>query len=132
MVYDEYISLKEKYKNSIVLIKVGNFYRTYDEDGVILHYLFQYKLLDNQVGFPVGTLKKVLTKLENKKISYYVNEEICNSYENNTYIEVLEKAEFYLELKKDVDDIYQYLTSNIERKYIKKVIHKIKEVIDEG
>ena len=88
--------------------------------------------MDNQVGFPVGTLKKVLTKLEKLKISYFVNEEICNSYENNIYIEILEKAELYLELKKDVDDIYQYLTSNIERKYIKKIINKIKEVIDEG
>lgn len=131
MVYDNYIELKDKYKNYIVMIKVGNFYHTYD-DSVILHYLFQYKIKNNMLGFPIGALKKVVAKLDREKISYYIHDYKCNDFENNTYLDILKKAELYLKLRGDVEDIYQYLMSNIERKYIKKVIDKIKVIIDEG
>lgn len=132
MVYENYCEQKEKYKNCLVMVKVGNFYHTYEEDSVILHYLFHYKRKDELVGFPVNTLKKVLRILDKNYIGYYIEGQEKQNYNNNQYQDVLEKASLYLELEEDVEEIYQYLMDNIERKYIKRVITKIKDIIDEG
>lgn len=48
MIYDKYIDLKNKYLEYIIMIKVGNFYYSYDDDGIILNYLFNYKIKDNR------------------------------------------------------------------------------------
>ena len=76
-------------------------------------------------------LIKVVNKLKSLQINYYISEELME-FENNNYFQMLEKSKTYHLLMRDVDDIYNYLVSNIERKYIKRIINKIKEVIDEG
>ena len=45
--YDDYLIKKEKYPNSVILIKSGSFYRTYDNDAIIISYLCQYKIIKN-------------------------------------------------------------------------------------
>lgn len=133
MIYDKYIDLKNKYLEYIIMIKVGNFYHSYDDDGIILNYLFNYKIKDNSmVGFPVSSLDKVKRRLEKENINYYIDDNNYMEFKDNKYSEVLDKSNCILELKKDIEDIYNYLNSNIERKYIKRIINKIKEVIDEG
>ena len=133
MIYDKYIDLKNKYLEYIIMIKVGNFYHSYDDDGIILNYLFNYKIKDNSiVGFPVSSLDKVKRRLKKENINYYIDDNNHMEFNDNKYSEVLDKSNCILELKKDIEDIYNYLNSNIERKYIKRIINKIKEVIDEG
>lgn len=58
----------------IELQKQGIFVNAYDESAIILHNIFDYKLGEQdkiyKVGFPEGSLNKVLNTLEDKKISY--------------------------------------------------------------
>lgn len=132
VMYDKYLQIKEKYNNTLVIIKVGNFYHIYDEDAIIMFYLFKYKINDNKVGFPIRSLDKVINKLTKNSINYYIDESNSKCFDNNNYLELLDKSKLYYELNLEIDDIYTYLISNIERKYIKRIISKIKDVIDEG
>lgn len=84
------------------------------------------------MGFPVSSLDKVKRRLKKENINYYIDDNNHMEFNDNKYSEVLDKSNCILELKKDIEDIYNYLNSNIERKYIKRIINKIKEVIDEG
>jgi len=70
--YDKYLELKKDYKDSVVLIKSGKFYRTYDSDAVILNYLLCYQIMDNKVGLPLEGLFKVRGKLKSSCINYVI------------------------------------------------------------
>lgn len=70
--YDRYLELKKDYKDSVILIKSGKFYRTYDSDAVILNYLMCYQIMDNKVGFPLEGLFKVRGKLKSSCINYVI------------------------------------------------------------
>ena len=118
--------------NSIVILtKDGKFYYSYEEDAVIMFYLFRYKIIDDKVGFSVKNLNRVINAFRKNNISYYVDD-TYQEFDNNKYYEILDKSKLYYELSLDIDDIVNYLNNNIERKYIRRVINKIKEVIDEG
>ena len=132
MVYEKYLELKEKFVNFVVLIKVGNFYHIYDKDAMILNYLLKYKMVDNRVGFPVKSLDKVIKNLQKNKINYYISEDDFQEFADNDYQQILEKSILYYELSLETLEIYNFLNSNIESKFIKKTISKIKEIIDEG
>ena len=71
----------------------------------------------------------MLKKLE---INYYIDDANFHKFDDNKYQEIYEKSKSYYELSLEVDNIYNYLINNIERKYIKRLITKIWEVIDEG
>lgn len=130
--YDKYIELKNKNLDSVVMIKVGNFYHIYDKDIVIINYLLKYKIIDNKIGFPVSSLNKVIGKLKKEKINYYIDDANFYKFDDNKYQESYETSKSYYELSLEIDNIYNYLMNNIERKYIKRLITKIWEVIDEG
>ena len=98
MIYDKYIDLKNKYLEYIIMIKVGNFYHSYDDDGIILNYLFNYKIKDNSmVGFPVSSLDKVKRRLEKEKVicGYHtvINWDKTNHDKVQAIIEVSAKPE---------------------------------------
>ena len=61
-------------KQCITLKKLGGFYNVYNDDTYILYYLFHYKINNNKSGFPVSAYHKVINKLEEKQISYFVEE----------------------------------------------------------
>ena len=130
--YDKYMYIKNNNIDSIVMIKVGTFYHIYDKDMIIINYLFKYKIIDDRVGFPVSALNKVINKLKKLKINYYIDDTNFYEFEDNKYQEIYEKSKTYYELSLEIDNIYNYLMNNIERKYIKRLITKIWEVIDEG
>ena len=50
--------------------KSGLFYETFDEDAVIMHYLFNYKIIDERVAFPTNSLDKVINALNEQEIDY--------------------------------------------------------------
>lgn len=73
------------------------FYETFDEDALIMHYLFNYKLIDERVSFPTNSLAKILNTLNEQEIDYLViggPERIKNEFgESNSYLKILQKAE---------------------------------------
>ena len=70
--YSDYLTWKKKYPNSVGLIKSGSFYRTYDNDAIILSYLCCYKVIKNGLGFPIRSLSKVLKKLKREEVNFKV------------------------------------------------------------
>ena len=80
---EKYISIKHEYKEGLVLIKNGSFYITFYDDALILNYLFNYKVINNKVGFPISNLDKVLSKLDSNNISYYIDDNYNNNPINN-------------------------------------------------
>lgn len=112
---------------------VGSFYRTYDQDAIILFYLCHYQIIKNMLGFPIRSLNKVLKELKCEKVNFIVDDEmnICVDNEEN-YLPLYEKSLERYQLKEKIDQIYSFLNDNIERKFIQKIIHQIEEVIDEG
>ena len=130
--YGKYLEMKKEYNNTLIMIKVGNFYHIYDDDSIIMNYLFKYKIIDNKVGFPLKSLDKVIKKLSKSNINYFIDENNYKLFDNNNYLEILNKSMLYYELSLEIEEIYNYLISNIERKYIRRIINKIKDVIDEG
>ncbi len=72
----DYYNLKNEYKNSIILIKIGLFYNTYNEDAIIIHNLTKYKLYNNNgimcTSFTDKSIDLVLSRLRSMNVSYIV------------------------------------------------------------
>ncbi len=130
--YSDYLTWKEKYPNSVVLIKSGSFYRTYDNDTIILSYLCCYKVIKNVLGFPIRSLSKVLKELKGEEVNFVVDNDVHFSFENDdNYLTLLNQSLEVYKLRVRVDKIYDYLNENIERKFVKKAIGEIEEIINE-
>lgn len=63
---------KEQYKFSIILVKEGIFYKTYNDDALILWYLFEYKYINNCTSFGLNSYDKVLDKLRHIDLAFLV------------------------------------------------------------
>ena len=80
---------------SIIIRKSGGFYQVFDNDALIISYLFDYKIINHKCGFPLVAINKVINTLEEKKINFIIKdeEEIIKNFRNkNTYSKYLEKA----------------------------------------
>lgn len=127
-----------------VCIRYGTFYHIYNRDSYILSYLFGYKIKeinikDRECGFPITALNKVMAKLEEKKINYLVLDR-RNNYEvdykedfknSNQYDILYKKANRYVNYKKRIDNINEFLNSNIENTEISKIIASMEDIIYE-
>lgn len=84
----------------IIFRKSGNFYSVFDDDATILHFLLNYKIKDNRVGFPINSIGKVKAILDEKHIDYRINDEIVH-FDDNKYDNYLieSKNKVYLDLK---------------------------------
>lgn len=131
-------TIKTIHNDSILFVKSGNFYNVYGRDSYIISYLLGYKLREKEkiftCGFPVEGMNRVRTKLENKKINYLIvdkrnNYDVDETLDNknlNTYSKNYEKAKEYINSKKRVNKIYNYLLHNLNNK---KLINQIEKVI---
>ena len=103
--------------------KSGLFYETFDEDAVIMHYLFNYKIIDERVAFPTNSLDKVINALNEQEIDYLIliigaswgvfmkRLWIKNEFgESNSYLEILKKAEN----KREAEDRLNELLPKLE------------------
>ena len=76
--------------SSIVFGKNGRFYSVYGDDSYILYYLFNYRIIDDRVGFPINSFNKVVNVLDSKCINYdNVSFKKRNKY--NKYVELGKK-----------------------------------------
>ena len=136
--------IKEIHPDSLCLYKVGTFYHAFGRDAVVLSYIFNYKIKElsqthKECGFPIGAVNKVTAKLQNSQLNYllidrrnnYDVDEQEDYKENNKYCNIYEKAKKYVNCKKRIDNIYQYLEENMETDNITKTIAKIEDVIYE-
>ncbi len=139
-------TIKEIHERDLTLIRIGTFYVAYGKDAYIMSYLFGYKIksVDStnypSCGFPVGSINKIKTVLESKKVNYvllsksdnYEVEEIDDNKKLNTYEELYERTHKYIRLKDRIGGINNYLIDNVNQDYIKNLIFKIEEIIDES
>ena len=118
---DIYKLYKEKYKDTIILIKEGIFYKSYKEDAKILWYLFEYKYINESLGFSNNSYDKVVNKLIKLNISFMIidkNDIIINSYKENNIYDLYSKLseESYLleeEKNKLINKLKKVLENNV-------------------
>ena len=79
--------MNEVHPESILMVKIGNFYHEYGRDAYVMSYLFGYQLksIENNLctcAFPVSAINKIQKELEDKKISYLMSmgTEIFDTY----------------------------------------------------
>ena len=132
-------NIKELFPDYIILLKVGTFVDSYNDDAYIMSYLFQYKLktlgsLDTTCGFPTSSMNHIKEVLESRNINYlivdkklgYEEVEKMNFKKKNKYDEILKKANEYIDKINRIQKINIYLN-----KYPDK-ISKVEEVLYEG
>ena len=139
-------TIKEIHEKDVVLLRVVTFYITYGKDAYIVSYLFGYKIkpVDStnyaSSGFPVGSINKIKSALESRKINYvllnksdnYEVEEFDDNKDLNRYEEIYDKAHKYIRLKDRISDINNYLIDNVNKNNIKEILFKIEDIIDES
>ncbi len=117
-------------KNIITISKKGGFYNVYNNDCYILYYLFNYKVINNKLGFPISTLPKVISTLENKKINYSIENKEEKSFINNDYLK-------YLKLGKEKYNItqtkktFEEKIKRLSKKQTNELFNLIKRYLDE-
>lgn len=136
-------TIKLVHKLDIILVKIGKFYQVYGKDAYIISYLFGYKLkrVENVMacGFPLSSVNKIISILEDKKINYLIvdrrnNYEVDERLDNknlNNYTKYFEKAKKYISYKTRIDNINNFLLENIDKEDFKDIIRKMEDVINE-
>lgn len=137
-------NIKQVHPEHIILIKIGKFYYSYSKDAYIISYIFGYKLKNIEenikvCAFPVFILNKIMAKLEENKINYiiidrrnnYGVDEKSDNGNLNKYNLYLEKSKKYINKKNKIEEIYNYLISNIENDTNNELIKKIECQINE-
>lgn len=131
-VIDLYRKNKERYPKYVVLIKVGVFYETYNEDCLVLNNLFGYKIKNigdyYRTGFPINSYSKVIEKLNKTKINYLIigNEVIKRKFNKNQY-DCYIKAD--LNIDQRIDDIYYKLKKLKLNSNISTLLNKIEGIL---
>ena len=94
------------------IYKNGNFLNAYEENAIILHKLFNYKVIESdnhkyKCGFPLTQYNKIINGLQDNKISYIVYDKE-NILEDKDYLKYCKKVieeklnkEYKLELNKN-------------------------------
>lgn len=130
---EKYETQKNENLNSIILIKSGNFYATIEDDAFIMKTIFNYQILKGKIGFPISSIDKVKSKLEELKVNYIVYNDndniIKKEFDNNSYLTILnncKKQEYKDNMKKLLFDRIEYLINLDYDNY-----DKIRKLIDE-
>lgn len=128
-----YFSLKSKYKNYIIIMKVGSFYNAISRDAYVLSSVFNYKI--NQfsntvkVGFPLTSLNKVLNTLDKMAINYIVYENdivIKQKFKRNNYQDFFKNN---LTVKERINAINLKLNEIAQTPEILKILEKVENEI---
>ena len=133
-VSDVNFSVKSENKDYVTLIKQGKFYYVYDTDALILNHIFDYKILSGlKCGFPDTSLEKVVSKLEELKISYCIKS-YGNIIENkkfknlNDYTRISILAKKTADLKNRLDILVKTIKIS-DKETLERVIESIEECL---
>lgn len=136
-------TIKEVHNEDVCMFKIGSFYHVQGKDDCVLSYLFGYKIKElgnnKECGFPLNAINKVKAKLENLKINYLVIDRRNNydvdekSYNKdlNNYCDYFEKANKYINIKRRIQNINEYLLDNISSSSSIDILRKIEDIIYE-
>ena len=136
---DKYNKNKESNENSIVLIKSGIFYKTFNNDAYIVAHLCNYKInrLSNfvMVGFPENTIENIKEKLLKENVSFVIiNEDnrilsSKNKFIKSNYKVLLDRSCKLNNIEMEIERIKSTLDILKGTKSIENIISKIKEII---
>ena len=118
---------------SIVIRKTGGFYQVFDNDALIISYLFDYKIINHKCGFPLVAINKVINTLEEKKINFIIKDEeekIKNFKNKNTYSKYLEKARVKDNINNRIKSILDKI-NDLDVKKMNEVLSVIEETLYE-
>lgn len=100
--------LKEEYKDVVIFMKYGNFYRVFDSDCYVIGGLLGYRIYNNKTGFPISEYDKVKEVLDRNNISY-IFYNICECIkELNNYDLVLNYYKNYFYKKELMNILFDY------------------------
>ena len=121
-------NIKDLFPDYIVLVKIGTFFESYNNDAYIMSYIFQYKLktlisYDTTCGFPTCSINRIKSILESRSVNYlivdkkhnYEEIEKMNYKKKNKYNEILPKANEYIDRINRIDKIHKYLNNNPDK-----------------
>lgn len=136
MLKEKYNLYKNDYKEYILIIKSGNFYISINNDATIMNKIFKYKIIQTtnliKIGFPINSLNKVLTELDNKTINYVViDNEIIEKQKqkNNQYSKYLTSYDKYQIYISRINKINEILKDNLTNKNISQIINNIESIL---
>ena len=118
---------------SIIIRKSGGFYQVFDNDALIISYLFDYKIINHKCGFPLVAINKVINTLEEKKINFIIKdeEEVVKNFRNkNTYSKYLEKARVKDNINNRIKSILDKI-NDLDVKKMNEVLSVIEETLYE-
>ena len=118
---------------SIIIRKSGGFYQVFDNDALIISYLFDYKIINYKCGFPLVAINKVINTLEEKKINFIIKdeEEVVKNFRNkNTYSKYLEKARVKDNINNRIKSILDKI-NDLDVKKLNEVLSVIEETLYE-
>ena len=138
-------NIKQIHPNMVICYRTGEFYSAYGKDSYILSDIFNYKInkIQNNIprcGFPKNAIKKVMSKLEEKKIDYmfldvknnYDVEEKMNNGNLNNYAKILEKSYRKVKTKHKIENIMDILKAQIDEPNFMDKLNKIEDIINEN
>lgn len=100
--------LKEEYKDVVIFMKYGNFYRVFDDDCYIIGGVLGYKIYDNKTGFPITEYDKVKEVLDRNNISYIFYNVYKSIKELNSYDLILNYYKNYFYKKELINILFDY------------------------
>lgn len=116
--YDKYIDYKKLYPNYIIILKEGSFYKVYNEDAIIIWFLFNYKWNNNSIGFSNIAKNKVIDKLKELELNYIIDDNIHNG--NNEIYDLYNKIsklkyDKYSKIDEIVNNVRDILNKDISK-----------------
>jgi DNA mismatch repair ATPase MutS len=129
--------LKLDYEEYVILFKSGSFYVSFDEDSIILNKLLNYKILNLKnnikIGFPLGNIDNVTSKLEELKINYIIidKKSIVKKYEDedNNFNKFTSSVFEVISINERINKIVDKLKS-IDNDSVKEILDEIENMID--
>ena len=127
MNFIEISALKRKHKNTVILDKRGIFYNAFGEDAKVVNAITGYNINNNQVGFPIKNLEKVVSMLSTHHVSVYVDD---------MFFDFGEDYPIYLNLhsdKENVDKLVSELCNKVRNIVYNDgdMYYKIKDMLDD-
>lgn len=114
---EKYESLKKDNNKCIILIKEGVFYKTFNEDAIILWHIMNYRLTNDSLSFSLNVSNKVFDELLKKEISYIImGDDILKVLGNDEVYDLYNKlASYYYDEYKKKEKLINLLNNLLDK-----------------